>query len=204
MPAGSSSSVKENFLVPDWVIRERRSYTGIGSRRAPRPILQLQTKTARRLAELDYWCFSGGAPGPDTAFYEGAPQAHTAFVPWDGFEDFPMVYPIVPAAFELASLYHPGWNNLEQAVRKLMARNSHQALGPSLKTPVEFVLCWTPDGCEHHRDRTRDTGGTGQAISVASENDIPVYNMANPDWYIRLYEMHEINLYDIVNDTQPG
>jgi hypothetical protein len=52
--------------------------------------------------------------------------------------------------------------------------------------------------------QSRDTGGTGQAISVASENDIPVYNMANPDWYIRLYEMHEINLYDIVNDTQPG
>ena len=204
MPAGSSSSVKENFLVPNWALNEGRVYTGIGSRRTPAPVLNLQTRVARHLAELDYWLVSGGAPGSDIAFYEGAPKAHTAFLPWDRFQDFPLVHPIVKEAYDIASLYHPNWDNLTQAARKLMARNCHQVLGPSLRSKSAFVLCWTPDGCEHHRDRTQDTGGTGQAISVASENDIPIYNMANPDWYIRLYEMHEINLYDIVNDTQPG
>lgn len=60
-----------------------------------------------------------------------------------------------------------------------MARNGHQVLGATLDQPVSFVLCWTPDGAESEAQRTRDTGGTGQAIALASRHGIPVFNLAN-------------------------
>lgn len=68
---------------------------------------------------------------------------------------------------------------MEPFIRALMARNCQQVLGPNLDDPSKFVLCWTPDGCEHASTRSRTTGGTGLAISVASEFGIPVFNMAN-------------------------
>jgi hypothetical protein len=50
-------------------------------------------------------------------------------------------------------------------------------LGKDLNTPSVFVVCWTEDGCFHDNERTKETGGTGQAISVASDNDIPIFNL---------------------------
>lgn len=48
-----------------------------------------------------------------------------------------------------------------------MARNSYQILGPDLRTPADFVVCWTPDGSETEDQRTPLTGRTGQAIALA-------------------------------------
>jgi hypothetical protein len=59
-----------------------------------------------------------------------------------------------------------------------MARNSHQILGVGLNDPVAFVICWTPDGAEHERECGPKTGGTGQAIRLASRRGIPVVNLA--------------------------
>ena len=44
------------------------------------------------------------------------------------------------------------------------------ALGPILDDPVEFIICWTPGG--------KVTGGTGQAIRIAKDLDIRVFNLA--------------------------
>jgi hypothetical protein len=90
-------------------------------------------------------------------------------------------------AAKIASELHPNWGALKQAAKKLMARNSRQILGLNLDNPVKFVLCWTPDGCEHGSTRSRKTGGTGQAITLASiRYDIPVFNMKNTDALDRL------------------
>lgn len=70
-----------------------------------------------------------------------------------------------------------------------MGRSVFQVLGSDLLTPSRFVLCWTPDGCEHHITRSSKTGGTGLAISVASSHNIPVVNMANPTWKARFKEI---------------
>jgi len=39
------------------------------------------------------------------------------------------------------------------------------------------LICWTPDGCESHRYRNRETGGTGTAISIADYHNIKIYNL---------------------------
>jgi hypothetical protein len=51
----------------------------------------------------------------------------------------------------------------------MMARNCYQMLGLDLKTPVEFVICWTPQG--------KGAGGTGQALRIARDLKIPIYDL---------------------------
>jgi hypothetical protein len=69
-----------------------------------------------------------------------------------------------------------------------------QVLGEDLMHPSEFVVCWTPDGCERHEDRGLVTGGTGTAISVASQMGIPVFNVYNPDSWHTVAAMFGIEL----------
>lgn len=55
-----------------------------------------------------------------------------------------------------------------QGARKLQARNSHQVLGLDLETPSEFIVCWTKNG--------KSSGGTGQAIRIALDYGIPIFD----------------------------
>lgn len=158
------------------------TYAGIGSRRTPPAVIARMTAAAERLARMGFTLRSGGADGADMAFERGAGEHKEIFLPWRGFNNnpSPLDSPSIEAA-EIAASIHPAWNSLPQAVKKLMARNSHQILGADLRTPSGFVLCWTPDGAESEAQRGRTTGGTGQAIALADRNSIPVFNYANPD-----------------------
>lgn len=161
-------------------------YAGIGSRRAPPDILDLQTRIARAMAALGWGCRSGGAKGSDTAYEAGAGPNCQVFVPYHGYKGYPLLYPLPQEAYALGARFHPNWQNLQDFAKDLMARNGQQILGPNLDQPSKFVSCWTPDGCESGKTRSPATGGTGQAISIASAYGIPVFNLANPDSYRRI------------------
>ena len=155
-------------------------YTGIGSRNTPEEILELMKHIASKLRLKGYILRSGGAGGADLAFESGADDLKEIYLPWRGFNGSKSkFYSISNEALEIASENHPGWNYLKDPVRKLMARNVYQVQGESLVEFSSFVICWTPDGCERDEDRSKKTGGTGLAISVASKLGIPVYNLAN-------------------------
>jgi hypothetical protein len=155
------------------------TYAGIGSRQTPPEILDRMTRTASRLLRYGYKLNSGGARGADTAFERGADGHANIFLPWPGFEKHssPLNQPSRDAE-NIASVVHPAWHRLSFEIRKLLARNTHQVLGLDLKTRVDFVVCYTPDGAETHHERGPDTGGTGQAIALASIWGIPVFNFA--------------------------
>lgn len=179
-------------------------YAGIGSRRTPDNIKDMMIAVGYYLALEGYVLRSGGAGGADEYFELGADLAlqkgvgeKQIFLPWKGFRENPSKWYMGnkglladehnKRSYELAMKYHPSWFTIKkQAVKDLMARNIMQALGPDLKSFSKFVLCWTPDGCIHDRDRTYDTGGTGQAISIASDHKIPVYNLALPEHKLRI------------------
>lgn len=146
-------------------------YAGIGSRRTPSDVQHMMARMAKRLAELGFTLRSGGADGADKAFEAGATKKEIFYA-----QD------ATPETIAIASKLHPAWHLCNEYARNLHARNVNQILGRDLKSPVDFVLCYTPDGCTHHSTKTRDTGGTGMAISVASTRDIPVINMANKEW----------------------
>ena len=167
-------------------LRERTDkslrYAGIGSRSTPDTVLQVMRKVAHRLSELGYILLSGGAAGADSAFEEGCFGWKEIYLPWPGFRHLRgRHYVTLPGseAFRVAEAVHPAWTRLNDTAQSLMARNSHQILGADLRSPVDFVVCWTPDGCDSEASRSRTTGGTGQAIALADRWGVPVVNLAH-------------------------
>lgn len=185
------------------------TFSGIGSREIPHSIAMLIFQLGFALTLRKMKTLTGGAPGSDDAFEKGARSAHkllteftknpgsldqylTVFLPWEGFNyrltsDTINTIGILPEAFSIASKFHPAWKSLGEGsfVRPLMARNSHQVLDRYLNQPVRFVFCYTSDGVTSGEMTTNKTGGTGQAIRLASSESIPVYNVGNPEHNLR-------------------
>ncbi len=158
-------------------------FAGIGSRETPDRVLILMEEFAQEAARLDLILRSGGAPGADQAFERGCdrhPGDKEIFIPWKGFENRTGHLPL-PEAGDLAARVHPYYRNMKRPSKLLVSRNMHQIQGIDLLTPCDFVLCWTKDGCTSHLTYSpTSTGGTGSAIALASLNNIPVYNLYEP------------------------
>lgn len=73
----------------------------------------------------------------------------------------------------IASEVHPAWDRCNEWARGMHSRNCHQILGYDLQSPVDAVICWTPDG--------KIQGGTATAIRIAMKYDIPVFNLGVSD-----------------------
>ncbi len=156
-----------------------KKYAGIGSRNTPKETLHMMTNIATWLEKKGFILRSGGAKGADTAFEKGCSTNKEIF----------LANHATSQAELLVKRYHPNWNACSDYAKKLHARNAFQILGATLDDPVEFVICYTPDGCERHEHRTIETGGTGTAISLASNYNIPIYNLANLESVNNLREM---------------
>lgn len=141
---------------------EQRYYAGIGSRKTPAHILDCMEVISMQLYDRGYWLRSGGAIGADQAFEKCAGSRAEIFLPT---KDYPMWTEVFTMHF------HPNPAALSVVGWQLMCRNAMQILGRDGNTPVDFVVCWTKDG--------KASGGTGQAIRIAKEFDIPVYNLYN-------------------------
>jgi hypothetical protein len=158
-------------------------YTGIGSRATPEKTLQLMEGIAIILSQRGYKLRSGGADGADNAFERGCildGGEREIYLPWEGLNgrqpNAPYcIYPPTSKAFKLAAQYHPAWQRCSRAARLLHARNSHQILGKDCETRSKFVVCW-------HLNK----GGTMQAIRIATDYDIDIYNLADVGIYEQL------------------
>ncbi len=172
------------------------TYAGIGSRATPPVVLALMSRAAAWLAREGWVLRTGMASGADQAFYRGADRlgACELYLPWLSFERDARTHQgdrqqrvfgqPTPEAYDMAARYHPNWSRLTQPARALHARNCHQVLGAQLASPARFVICWTPDGSLDGRGRRG--GGTGQALRIAHQHGIPVFNLARPEHHARL------------------
>ena len=170
--------------------KDRKYYAGIGSRKTPENILSNMSYAAIALHREGYILRSGRAPGADQAFESGAyalsdrtssENVAEIYLPWKTFEkDFPSW--IEPArfepqfeAYEIAEKYHPSWKFLSHGAKKLHARNVHQIYGYDVTNPVysEFVICWT--------EGKRGGGGTGQALRIAADLEIQIFDLAGEE-----------------------
>lgn len=159
-----------------------KTYAGVGSRKTPTEVLRLMERIGKRLAELGWTLRTGGAEGADQAFERGARAGGggvEVFLPWPGFSGYSDGRLKRPSAeaVRVAATLHPAWERLSPAARQLIARNGHQVLGASMDDPVALVICWTPDGAESEAECGLETGGTGQAIRLASRWGVPVVNL---------------------------
>ena len=152
-------------------------YAGIGSRKTPAIALQ-QMKTIGRELAAQWHLRSGYAAGADQAFFLGAMEGKgtaTNFIPWEGFNGAPgnderFVVGYTPEAMEIAKQFHPNWDACSSAAKLLHMRNVFQIAGLDLNTPVDMVVCWTPNG--------KRGGGTGQALRIAEYLKIPIFDIA--------------------------
>ena len=148
----------------------KKYYTGIGARKTPEDILDLMTKVARYFHFEKYILRSGGADGADKAFELGAGENKEIFLPWKGFNDSTAPFvELTEEAYKIAEECHPSWNTCKDIVRKFHTRNVFQILGRDLKTPSDFVICWTRNG--------KFIGGTAQSIRIARKFEVPVFNL---------------------------
>ena len=155
-------------------------YAGIGNRNAPEHVLMTCKDVSITLSLLGYTCRSGGAIRCDRAFSSGS-NSNEIFLPNSEIPDI---------AFTIASRYHQHWFTLKPFTKRLMARNALIILGKDLKTPVDFVVCYTHDGCETYDEYLNGKiSGTGLAIAIADSYKIPVINIANPNWVERLEKL---------------
>jgi hypothetical protein len=181
-------------------------YTGIGSRRTPKVILDFIFLIAQELGKQGYILRSGGANGADTFFERGCDSINgqkEIYLPEKGFNGNGSELYIIPnKAYRIAKEYHPYYYKMKQYTKNLMARNIQQVLGQILKDPTDFILCWTPDGAgAHDKPPSSRTGGTGQAIRVALDYNIPVHNLADERtlkywqlWYNETIEWRKANV----------
>lgn len=165
-------------------------YTGIGSRTTPTEVLKIMLALAGTLNAEGYILRSGAAVGADSAFELGSYLSQAEiYLPWEGFNGSKSTfYPPKPEAYEIAEKYHPSFKNLKSPVKALHARNVHQILGWNITNdPItSFVVCWTPDGCEDGSKTTKFTGGTGQALRIASAYNVPIFNLKNKGSFEKL------------------
>lgn len=176
------------------------SYAGIGSRKLTVHNSLLMAEFSFYMTLFGYHLNSGAADGSDTSCEWGAKIAYdlladlgwvpngeydrvmSIYLPWSGFNgrdsSKQFISQVLPQAEQITKEYHPAWNNLSQAARKMMSRNCHQALGRDLKSFVDFVFCWTPDGASTIKQTSSKTGGTGQAIRISEAHGIKTLNFA--------------------------
>lgn len=168
-------------------------YTGVGSRETPKDVLAIMHALAAALARAGWTLRSGGAPGADTGFEDGAISEAglmEIYLGWKGFNGNPSpLFKSRPEATEIAKTAHPAWDRLSDAAKKLHSRNVFQVLGFSLNKPAKMTICWTPDGCESEKQRRRTTGGTATAIVLSERYNVPVFNLKNENSRIALNKL---------------
>lgn len=168
-------------------------YTGIGSRKTPKEILELMRQLGESLANDGWTLRSGAAEGADTAFMQGwlkwagshrdeaeeNPLAQI-YLPWENFcgQTSRMIGNVIvqsphklEKAEEIVSKVHPYWKNCGPAARVLHTRNVFQVLGAKLNEPSKFVLYWAPE------KNGIVQGGTATAVHLARQHGITTYNL---------------------------
>ena len=172
------------------------SYAGIGSRIIEPEMEQRMQLIGQIMGALRVTLRSGAAEGADKAFEAGCDLEYgpkEIFLPWRGFSNHPSpLWEVPDLAYKVAKQYYQfDWSKAKDTTKRFMARDCMQVTGINLDDFVDFVVCYTRDGCEHDDQRSGTTGGTGQAISYASLNDIPVFNLYHDDRWDELLDYIE-------------
>ena len=171
--------------------------TGIGSRETPEETLELFEQLGADARARDWWIRSGHAEGADYAFEKGAKDHCIVYLPWNGFnKDLPLLGRGRTSELRddaLDFVYrHDKWADPEgtsQGVKRIKQRNVFQVLGEDLKSPSDLVICWTEEG--------KVVGGTGLAIRIAREHNIPIINLGNQEVEENFQEILQDHIMEI-------
>jgi hypothetical protein len=150
-------------------------YAGIAAQNTPDHIVPILREAASYLASEGYILRFGDTHHAEQAFHQGCKDADgrcAVHLPWPSYIGIstPYTSPSGEAAI-LAELTCPTWLELTPDIQKRLARNMHTLYGASLKSPVDFVVCWHSDGAPDFVVR--------HLVTTALSNKIPVINFAD-------------------------
>lgn len=169
-------------------------YTGIGNRDITLSTAQTIADVATLLDTEDFVLRTGCARGSDYYFRTSSHNCEVYDVAaCQSYENY-------KEAIEIAKMFHPYYKSLDSSSKKLHNRTSYQLLGRYLTEPSDFVLCYTRDGCENGIQTTKATGGSGQALRIACHYNIPVFNIRNNGWLVRLEEFITNKKKELTNE----
>lgn len=153
-------------------------FAGIGSRKTSETGKRFLVAHTKALIDQGFCLRSGGAVGADTACYEALSASDPAEIFVINHSDkllgyHEIVWGDLPSHIRDQSLHiakdiHPNWSACDLYVKRLHARNITIILGEDLDSPVDVVLCWTPNG--------EPVGGTRTALVLARDMNIPIIN----------------------------
>jgi hypothetical protein len=131
---------------------------------------------------------SGGAAGADIAFETGFRSTRGSFAV---FRPRPLA--TMRAEMDLfdrevrpiAGAHMPSIFGMSAGNAGLLARNMNQVLGADLRSPCDFVVCWTPT-LDY---RSREAGGTRYACLLAQARGIPIFNIADSEQFDSLLKI---------------
>lgn len=167
----------------------------IGSRKAPRNILNLAVVMGRAFSNEGHIGLSGGAPGMDDAWMKDYDRSLSKIIlPWQGFNDHYesegyVVWRNQPNDVKIRSLVHAYsvtsyWDNVKRGAQNLFARNALQVLDLDCMQPVDEIYYWAPEV------KQRISGGTRVAVDIGRKFGIPAYNLYFNDVRKRLEDKY--------------
>jgi hypothetical protein len=156
-------------------------YVGIGVRSTPADIQSLMTQMAEALAAAGVILRSGHTPGAMMAFEAGVSDSslQDIYLPYEGYGD-----PVtddghhkvinqgdIEEAKRIAAKSHPRWDSYSDLQKTFLIRNAFIVLGSDLRTPAEFMICYSED--------TALGDETSHAITIATKvANMAVFNLA--------------------------
>ena len=159
-----------------------KAYGGLCNPDAPESILAQMKTLAERLEAKGFTVRTNGAKGGEAAFEAGASDVE-AHIPWRSFNEHPSkLNRTTDEAKAVIRQFAPGFDGLKPAVQTIIASKAHV---------IQFLICWTQDGCETVAQRNAKTGYIGVGIALAASLKIPVFNLKNPDALDRLKQFLE-------------
>lgn len=162
------------------LMSENRIYTGIGSRVTPLKFTKLMSNIAEILDSLGFQLRTGDARGADRAFSDSS-KNHEIYGPDMAQYNYSKWCEAEKIMSEFC--FEKSLENMNDAIRRLVVRNTFQILGHSLDKPTAFVVCWTPTPDPF----APGAGGTRYACRLARSLDIPVINLNTPTEYSRFH-----------------
>lgn len=153
--------------------RTYKTFAACGEWELPEDVMAELTAIAEELLQEKYIMRLDGNPGACEAFLNACEYEEDMelYIPWENFNDHETGHHKVTAgALEQAFLHHPDWTQVgDEDARLEIGRYSYLILGKDLKSPCDFLICYSDQGKAESDD-------IAQVIRIADSNLIPVFD----------------------------
>lgn len=148
--------------------------------------IEFITALVRKFNEDHFTVRVGGNKDIDEYFEEHM-KLKEVHLPWRNFNEKQSKFTFnSPQANHIAKTFFPAYEKVPDSVKAFLARNVRLVVGNTLKSPILFLITWSPDGAENATETSMKTGNVGHLINVASALRVPIFNLAKPTTRQRL------------------